>query len=251
MSLFYSPIDNVTIFAGLPFNLISGDITNTNGVGDIDFGIQYTLKLDDNHALKYSMSMKSSLDREPKYMIFQSGIAEALPMVYQPSLGNDNLIFILEYYHSKWEFTGGFLLPLSQPNKNEFVSNRDLTIKTKPLIFDEYLTSSSLERGSDVMLRVNREVYNQEKFKVIAGINPLYRIGNNKVTFEDNGVIKTIEIDKSGGFTLNLLGEINYNLSQNNILSFTLGFPVVARLNQNDGLLRLFQSRLSISGNIF
>lgn len=251
MSLFYSPIDNVTIFAGLPFNVIAGDLTNVNGIGDLDFGLQYTLKIDDSNIIKYSMSIKATLDKEPRFMVFPSGIAEALPQVYHPSLGNDNLIFVIDYHYNNWVFSGGALIPLTQPNNNEFVANSDLTIKTTPLIFDDYLTSASLERSSDIMLRVKRKVIEKNKYTVTAGINPLYRTANNRVTFEDAAEIKSLEIDGSSGLTLNLLSDIDYKLENENILTFSIGFPVIARQNQNDGLLRLFQSRLSITGNIF
>lgn len=251
MSLFYSPIDNVTIFTSLPFSVISGDITSTNGVGDIDFGVQYSLKIDDENSLKYSMSLKTSIDREAKYLVFPSGIAEALPMVFHPSLGNDNFVVVVDYQYKKYSISAGALIPLTQPNNNKFVTNSDLEIKTKPLIFDEYLTSASLERSSDLMLRVIRAVYQTKEFTFSAGINPIFRTGNNKVTFNESGIDRTLEIEKSGGLTLNLLADIDYQFSSTSTLSFSIGVPVITRTNQNDGLLRFFQSRLSLTGNIF
>jgi hypothetical protein len=251
MSLFYSPIDNVTIFAGLPFNVISGDLTNVNGIGDLDIGLQYTLKIDNNNIIKYSMSLKSSLDKEPRYMIFPSGIAEALPQVYHPSLGNDNLILVIDYQYDSWTLTGGALIPLTQPNNNKFITNNDLIDKTRPLIFDNYLSSASLERGTDLMLRVKRRVYQKNTIMINAGVNPLYRIGNNNITIEENGIKNRIEVENSGGLTINLLGDIKYLINDNNVISFSMGFPVLARQNQNDGLLRFFQSSLSLTGNIF
>lgn len=251
MSLFYSPIDNVTIFTSLPFSVISGGITNTNGVGDIDFGLQYSLIIDEDNSLKYSMSLKTSIDREAKHLVFPSGIADPLPMVYHPSLGNDNFIVVVDYQYQKYTISAGALIPLSQPNNNKFVANSDLEIKTTPLIFDEYLTSAGLERTSDLMLRVIRELYQTKDITFSAGINPIFRTGNNKVSFQENGIDKILEIEKSGGLTLNLLADVNYKFSSTNTLSFSIGVPVITRTNQNDGLLRFFQSQISLTGSIF
>lgn len=251
MTLFYSPLDKVTIFAGLPFSIASGDLGTQTGVGDIDFGIQYALHLENEHVIKYSMSLKSSLDREERYKMFPSGIAEPLPMVYHPSLGNDNLIIVIDYIFDKWEISGGVLIPFSQPNNNMFVTNSDLDNSIVPYIFDEYQTSAGLERSEDVMLRAKREVYKTDKISVNAGINPIYRLSNNIVNFTENGAEKSFEIEDSGGLTINILGDINYQLSESTFLTFSIGIPTLARQNQNDGLLRLFQSNLSISGSIF
>jgi len=251
MTLFYSPLDKVTIFAGLPFSIINGNLGTQTGVGDIDFGIQYALHLENEHLIKYSMSLKSSLDREERYTIFPSGIAEPLPMVYHPSLGNDNLIIVIDYLFDKWEISGGVLIPFTQPNNNMFITNSDLDNSIVPYIFDEYLTSAGLERSEDVMIRAKREVYKTDKFTVKAGINPIYRLSNNIVNFIENGVDKSFEIEGSGGLTLNIIGDINYQLSESTFLTFAIGIPTIARQNQNDGLLRMFQANLSISGSIF
>lgn len=250
MTLFYSPLDKMTFFIGLPFSVVSGDLGKQTGVGDLDLGIQYSLELANKHKIRYSMSLKSSLDRDPRYKIFPSGIAEPLPMVYQPSLGNDNLIVIVDYIFDEWDIAGGVLIPFSQPNKNKYVSNQDLKNTIVPYIFDNYTSSAGLTRGTDIMLKASREIYKNDKFTINAGVNPIYRLGNNQIEFIENGVVKSLEIENSGGLVLNLFGSVDYNLNNESYLTFTLGFPVLKRSNPNDGLYRIFQSSLSITGNI-
>ncbi len=250
MTLFYSPLDKMTFFIGLPFSVVSGDLGKQTGVGDLDLGIQYSLELENKHKIRYSMSLKSSLDRDARYKIFPSGIAEPLPMVYHPSLGNDNLIIVINYLFDKWDIAGGVLIPFSQPAKNKYVSSQDLKNTIVPYIFDSYTSSAGLTRGTDIMLKASREVYKNDKFTINAGVNPIYRLGNSKIEFTENGVVKNLEVENSGGLCLNLFGSIDYSLNSENYLTFSLGLPVLKRENPNDGLYRMFQSNLSITGNI-
>ena len=251
VSLLYSPLDKMTFFVTLPMVIVSGDLGRQTGVGDINFGIQYSLNLENKHTIKYLMALKSSVDRTTRYKIFPSGIAEALPMVYNPSQGNDNLIIILNYLFDNWDIAGGILIPFSQPNDNKFVSNKDLKVNISPYIFDSYNTSAGLIRGEDLMLKVQRELYQSGKFTFNACINPIYRLSKSKVNFKENGIEKTFEVEGSNGLTLNLAANVDYKIDELTSANLSISAPVLSPSKQNDGLYRAFYVNLSLTGNFF
>jgi hypothetical protein len=149
-------------------------------------------------------------------------------MNYQTSLGTLDLLLGVGYRIKRFSFTAGYQQPLAQ-NNNQFLAT-DYPDDTPEY---KYYSTRNYHRAADVLLRFSVIAVQSKKIALIAGILPIYHLGND--TYQDSNGTR-ITITGSQGLTLNINAIFQYQITSAHVLELTAGAPVVARKVRPDGL---------------
>jgi len=129
----------------IPYVYVSGDLGNTNGVGDLTLSMSYTAIRKKKSNLSVVAGMKIPTNN--------SDLAinnEPLPMAYQTSLGSRDALFGVNYGFNKWNVTFAYQHSFNS-NNNEYLHS-NLNRAT----YNDYFESNQLKRADDGVFRVNR-----------------------------------------------------------------------------------------------
>lgn len=215
----------IAVRARVPFIFATGNIGQNYGFGDLTIGLSYTLGERNDWTLNFNANMKL-----PSGDANRSFEGKPLPMTYQNSLGTYDMILGTAWFYKTWQVAIGYQHPYNR-NKNEFLhsawpDNEDA---------QEYFESNQLDRGDDLMLRVQKN-FKRPKSKYLVGLMPVFRLQKDKILKDD----KEVELDGSQGLTLNVNVGAIYALGKHVSLNLLLGVPVVSRDVIADGLTRTF-----------
>lgn len=222
--------DRVNLTAKLTFMAQDGPEASAAGFGDIFLTGTYNTSggLIFTGGLKIPLSDGNSMaDGRP------------LPMDYQSSLGTLDLILGAGYRFNKLQFSVGYQQPLTQ-NNNEFFSFGDDT--TEP-IFNRQPTNDYV-RKPDVLARLTYEVNLGEKLSFIPGLLPIYHLGEDEYTNEDE---QKQTITGSSGLTLNGTLYLVYETGARSRLELNYGMPFITREARPDGLTRKYMMGVEYS----
>lgn len=218
----------------LPYQAVSGRLGKTSGLGDISLcltrNILTTEKFDINFSLGGKLPTNGSDKDENGY---------PLPMYYQTSLGTYDLIAGVSLISRNWLLATGIQLPFNE-NKNQFLWTAWLGGPEDISYIREYANAKSLKRGTDVMLRVERN-FRFSRLNFTLGLLPIFRINNDEIT--DNG--KRIKQDGTVGMALSGILTTGYNFSVRSGIKILVGHKIRQREVNPDGLTREFVSSLS------
>lgn len=212
---------------------IDGDLGTNNGSGDFIISGNYTFSENISTVLGFKIPLNDAS---------ATSAGQALPMVYQTSLGTYDLIASINYRLNSFSAGLAYQQPVIQNNNNQFL----------PLIHivqsdDEYLASKMLERNGDLILRFSYDLkLFDELIQVSPVFLPIYHIGND--TYKDND--QTFEIKGSQGITLNAILNTYLNITGHSKIQLTLGMPLKNRDAIPDGLKRSFVGIISYSINL-
>ena len=237
--------DDFSISAGVPFVITSGDLGSTSGLGDVLITLGTHLYSDDDLSWNATFGGKIATNNAD----LKNENELPMPMVNQTSMGTNDLIFLTSLKTGEWQFTTGLQTPLNR-NENSF---------TNDIVFEEfspekedyfenrgvYEPSRKFKRGSDVMLKIEKFFDLNDDLKVMGGILPVYRLENSVYESELTG--EDVEIIDSDGLTLNIIGSMNYKVSDISSFKLNLGFPVITRTVRADGLTRAIVATISYS----
>lgn len=152
----------------------------------------------------------------------------SLPLDYQTSLGTIDLFLGTNLHYKKWDFNGAIQIPIINWNKNSYFKEFAGT--------DDFPSTNLFERKSDALLRATYSIKTpNNKFIFKPNVLFIYHFGED--SFE-NIFGNRESINGSDGLTINGNLIINYRVSKQSSLEFSLATPFVVRDIRPDGLTR-------------
>ena len=95
------------------------------------------------------------------------------------------------------------------------------------------------------MFKIEKFFELNEDLKLMGGVLPVYRLSNSVYERETTGIDR--EINESDGLTINLIGSMDYKVTDISSFKLNLGFPVLTRTVRADGLTRALVATVSYS----
>jgi len=216
----------------VPYTLVrQGNLGETDGVSDLSLCYTRSLINTDRFDINFSVGGKIPTNKSDLTSDLFPG--EPLPMYYQTSLGTYDFITGLSLINRKWLFATGIQIPFKHINQNTFDWS-DFPDYPSPEYLETYSQSNLLKRGIDVMLRVERN-FRFSRFNFSAGLLPIYRITNDRITD-----LQGVEIKPDGAKGLALSGIVTggYNFNVRSGVKILWGHKIVQRDKNPDGLTR-------------
>jgi hypothetical protein len=228
-------INSKTSFqAKLPYQAITGRLANTSGMGDISLCITRNILSAKKYDINFSLGTKLPTNKSDKHTD-----QLPLPMYYQTSLGTFDLIAGLSLISRGWLLATGIQIPLNE-NNNQFLWEAWKGTDEEAYI-NRYNQAKNLKRGTDVMLRVERN-FRFSRVNFTLGLLPIYRITRDEIT---NPAGTRITPDKAKGLALSGIFTTGYSFNVKSGVKLLLGHKLVQREVNPDGLTREFVSTLS------
>lgn len=221
----------------LPYTFVSGSLANTNGLADISYSYTHSLVTKNNYQLLGTLGGKIPMNNSNKL----STDGRSLPMYYQTSLGTFDVVAGLSFITRHWLLATGYQQALnetgSQFSWSEWNSSNQFPIA------HEYPVSWNLQRGKDVMFRVERN-FRSTKWNAYIGVLTICRITKDEISqgTEQN----RIKVDGTTGAAITGLTGIGYRFSTSIAIKGMFGLKIINRDHNPDGLSRHYVSSLSI-----
>jgi hypothetical protein len=213
----------------LPYMATDGPLGNSKGVGDISLSYTRTLIRTTKHQLNLTGGTKIALGDADK-----SIDNRPLPMYYQQSLGTYDLVLGLSFLTDKWLIATGLQYPLNA-NKNQFSWKPWISEGFDAEMVQQYPSSIDLDRGKDVMLRIERSL-RMSNWSASLGLLGIYRLNEDIRT---NPVTRQREsVKDSDGLALTAILGLKYNFNVNSGIKLTFGQRLIKRHFNPDGLSR-------------
>ena len=168
-------------------------------------------------------------------------------MYYQTSLGTYDLITGISLITRQWLFATGIQIPLNE-NGNGFIWSA-WDGSEQEAYADRYNQAKDLKRGTDVMLRVERN-FRFSRMNFSLGMLPIYRITRDEITRSGKDVgspVTRIAHPDAKGLALSAIFTAGYNFDVRSAVKLLLGRKIAQRDFNPDGLTREFVSTLSYS----
>jgi hypothetical protein len=231
-------LSNKTSFqVKLPYQAITGRLGNTSGLGDISLCITRSLYTNEKFDINLSVGGKIPTNKSDK----KSGEGNPLPMYYQTSLGTYDFITGLSLISRNWLFATGIQHPFNK-NGNDFLWSNWQSEDPEELAYvHEYPRARKLKRGTDVMIRVERNFrFSRMNFSV--GLLPIYRINHDQITLANGSVLKP---EGAIGLAMSGIVTAGYSFNVRSSIKCLIGRKFVQRENNPDGLTRHLVTTLS------
>jgi hypothetical protein len=203
----------------------SGNGVSSFGLGDILANVNYLLF--DYFTLTGGIKLR--LNRADKF--YSDEIV--YPMDYQSSLGSIDFYSGISYHPGDWHFVLIWQHPFVQ-NENWFYPD-ELVYPDSP--FNEFPGTYGFIREGDLIFRLAKSFSLTDKLSVTPGILPVYHLEKDWLPDSNDGYEQVIGSD---GLTLNITLLSLFNLNEKSKLEINLGFPVLERDVQLEGLSRSF-----------
>jgi hypothetical protein len=223
----------------LPYTFVSGALSNTRSLADISYSYTHTLFSKDRFQLSGTLGGKIPVNNSDK----QNNGGRPLPMYYQTSLGTYDVVAGLSFITRKWLLAAGYQQALNK-NGSEFRWSEWAGSDQFSTAL-EYPVSWNLQRGKDIMFRVERN-FRSTKWNAYLGLLTIYRITKDEVskgTAQNNVRVK---VDGTTGAAITALTGVGYRFSTSVALKGMFGLKIINRDVNPDGLSREFVSTLSI-----
>ncbi len=218
----------------VPYQTVSGKLGDTQGVGDLSFSFSRGIVLENGFNLGLTLGGKIATGRsdiEANNSPFGSG---DLPMYYQISLGTHDLVAGASIINDNWLFATGIQIPVIHQNENDFRWGKWPDYPS-PKYIKKYDLANDLKRGTDVMLRAERN-FRFINFNYGLGLLAIYRITRDERL--DFNTDKRIKPEETTGLVLNLLANFGYNFNINHSVKLIGGLKLMDRDLNPDGLTR-------------
>ena len=223
----------------LPYQAVTGKLANTGGLGDISLCLTRNIFNSEKADINLSLGTKiPSNDSDLK----EGG--RALPMYYQTSLGTYDVIAGISMITRQWLFATGIQIPLNE-NKNDFLWGRWADTPENEYVIG-YDKAKGLKRGTDVMLRVERN-FRFSRLNFTLGLLPIYRITNDIITGPVEGKTGLVRHKPDGakGLALSAIFTTGYSFNVRSGVKALIGHKLVQRDVNPDGLTRELVTTLS------
>lgn len=214
----------------LPYQMTRGPMANTGGISDVSLSLTYGLIQKEN--LKLNVTLGAKLPTGNSELTFDG---RTLPMYYQPGLGTYDIVLGTSVITSKWLFAFGYQQALNSiDNDFKWGDWRDHPLEEDSF---RYPVSNNLYRGSDIMLRVERN-FRFTNFNFNLGLLPIYRITEDEITSPQTK--ERVNVGGSNNLALSLLYGFGYRLSVKSGIKVMFGSRLIQRAKNPDGLSREF-----------
>ena len=164
------------------------------------------------------------------------------PMYYQTSLGTYDAIAGISLITKKWLFATGIQHPFNR-TKNQFTWGDWFPIYEGS---DDYVMKYDkcyeLQRGTDVMLRVERN-FRFSRINFSLGLLPIYRIMKDEIF--DTTTNERTKVDGTTGMALSGIATAGYSFNVKSGIRFLVGRKITQRDVNPDGLTREMVTTLS------
>jgi hypothetical protein len=223
----------------LPYQAVTGKLANTGGAGDISVCITRNVFNSEKSDVNFSLGAKiPSNDSDLK----EGG--RPLPMYYQTSLGTYDVIAGISYITKQWLLATGIQIPLNK-NKNDFLWGQWADTPENEYVVG-YSKAKALKRGTDVMVRVERN-FRFSRLNFTIGLLPIYRITNDEITGPLTGKIGLFrqKADGAKGLALSAIFTTGYSFNVRSGIKALIGHKIVQRDNNPDGLTRELVTTMS------
>ncbi len=227
--------DRSSLQIKLPYQWIKGSLGENAGLGDISLSYTKNLKTTRRWSLNGTLGAKiptndanATVNNE-----FTNGQPTPLHMYYQTSLGSYDGIAGLSMVNEKWLIATGIQVAFTE-NGNEFVWG-GFPNYPSPEYVERYNRGIHLKRGTDVMLRVERN-FKFTNYNFTLGLLPIYRITEDNVIIP--GSEQRTDLEGTTGLALSVLGSFGYQFDVNNSIKIIQGIKLADRDVNPDGLTR-------------
>jgi hypothetical protein len=220
----------------LPYLSSNGSLGSANGFSDISLCVTRTILSNDRFDINLSLGGKIPTNDSNKK---EDGLS--LPMYYQTSLGTYDAIMGISMITRKWLFATGIQHPFNK-NKNEFLWKPWIEQTDHSAAYiEKYGRSNQLKRGTDVMLRAERN-FRFSRLNFSLGLLPIYRI--NEDVFED-AQGNEVKQKETKGLALSGIFTTGYQFNVKSGLRLLVGHKIIQREKSLDGLTRNLVTTLS------
>ncbi len=214
----------------LPYVWVNGPLANTEGFGDVY--LTYTRSLIKEKDYQLNASLGTKIPRFTTNLTTPEGLP--LPMYYSPSLGTYDLIAGVSFINKKWLLGIGYQQVVSgNPIDNQF---NPQAWEGTPLAEQaaRYDASMNLERGADIMLRIERNI-RRGRYNFFVGAMPVYRITADRMTDAEG---REIAIDSPTGLAITGIVGGGYRFNAHSSLKLFYGRRLSKKPYNGDGLMK-------------
>ncbi len=230
-----------TVQAKVPYQIANGHLGTFESLSDISLSLKRNLISNETFDVNFTIGTKIPSNNGDKQQL--AGFS--LPMYYQTSLGTYDLIFGASIVSRKWLFAAGYQQALTK-NQNGFWWGEWQTDRPQDFNYiHQYAQSNNLQRGKDVMLRVERN-FRLSRFNASIGLLPIYRLTKDVVSIPsasnpNNPSLNTVkQTPGSDGLALSGIYTLGYNLDVRSGIRLLVGNRFIQRVKNPDGLSREF-----------
>jgi hypothetical protein len=227
--------DKTSFQVKLPYQAVRGQLANTAGLGDISLCL--TRNIIKRRQFDVNVSLGGKL---PTNGADKSEDGFPLPMYYQTSLGSYDVMAGISLVSRRWLFATGIQHPFNQ-NKNQFLWSAWESSTEDQAYVHRYANARELYRGTDVMLRVERN-FRFSQWNFTAGLLPIYRLNHDVITDKTG---KRVEQPKTTGLALSAIVTAGYNFDVRSGVRLLVGHKLMQRETNPDGLTRELVMTLS------
>ena len=212
------------------YQWVSGNLGRNGGFGDMSLGASRTLFAKENYSINATVGAKVPLGTGNA----EDSKGRDFPMYYQVNLGSVDFVAGASLLSKTWLIATGIQLPVIHINNNQFDYEewRDYPsweyIKEHPLATD-------LKRGTDVMLRVERN-FRFSNYNFNLGILNIYRVNKDQIRNPDTN--EYVKLDGTTGFAITALAGFSYFFNVTSAVKLTYGLKLAERDVNPDGLTR-------------
>lgn len=220
----------------IPFQHVEGRLANTSSLSDLSLCVTRNVYTSDKFDLNWSVGGKIPSNNSDFY-----SADGALPMYYQTSLGTWDIISGISLINRRWLIATGIQIPLNQNNNqfdwHDWEKNPNLDQNEIDYV-KLYPNSKYLKRGTDVMLRVERN-FRLSRFNFSVGLLPIYRITPDVVTnFKGERTSYDLKGNKAQGLAMSWIATAGYSFNVRSGIKLLVGHKITQRAYSPDGLTR-------------
>ncbi|OJJ21254.1 hypothetical protein BKI52_11860 [marine bacterium AO1-C] len=214
----------------VPYMWVQGSLGRTAGVSDIS--LSYTRNVYRNYNFDINITVGAKIPTNNSNLE-DGDRGRDLPMYYQTSLGSYDVVFGASLISKNWLFAVGYQQALNR-NQNRFAWGEwgDYPF---PSYIRDYDMGMNLQRGTDVMLRVERN-FRFSRFNFNVGVLPIYRITKDEVMNPMTG--QRVKLDNTTGLALSALAGVGYAFNVSSSIKLMYGYKFTDREVNPDGLTR-------------
>jgi hypothetical protein len=218
----------------LPYQWVTGRLANTEGAGDVSICFTRNFLRADKFYITYSIGAKIPTNSSDKAIN-----SLPLPMYYQTSLGTYDVVGGFSVLSRKWLVATGIQIPFGE-NGNQFIWSAWNGTDEKSYV-DTYTQGKDLRRGTDVMLRVERN-FRLSRWNFSVGLLPIFRV--NRDAFTNSRGVRVISRDASG-LAMSGIATAGYSFNVRSQVRLLVGHVLVQRKLNPDGLTRELVSSIT------
>lgn len=217
----------------VPYLSSSGNFGTGQGLSDIS--LCYTRNIVSTNKYDINLSFGTKVPTNDSNL----GVdGRSLPMYYQSSLGTYDMIAGVSLSTRDWLFATGIQVPLVHKNNNQFLQEEwQPPVYPSPEYVAEYDEAYHLKRGTDIMLRVERN-FRFSRVNITVGALPIYRIKKDDIQSNPEDENSRVKLEGTTGLALSLLTTIGYSFNVRSGVRLLMGYKLTDRKVNPDGLTR-------------